>query len=423
MKPVVMVTYGGGHVTMLAPVARVLIERGTPLLFLAMTTAGAYLERLGLPYMGYQDLPGAQDEQVQGWGRELARDLPANSVVPLQESIAYLGLNYQDLVYRLGVEGAKQAYIEQGRHAFLPVTLFKHWLAEIEAGLVVATNSPRSERAALEAARALNTPSICAVDVFGIQEIQWIKQPNYASRICLLNNQVREWFIAQGCQPQTLVVTGNPAFERLQYPSTREAGRAMRQAKGWADNETVILWASQPEPLQHPFQNRVADALLPRKIEAHLRGFIARHSNFRLVVRYHPGEQGVLFKTGEPRVEQSLPSEDLSVLLNAVDKVVTLTSTVGLEGYLAGKPVISVRGSVFDEDVPYGEMGIATAVNTMGELDNALLTTNINNERSDSVETLYQQLPTQRMIEVIDELYSWRDELFYLAKLECFCHH
>jgi len=406
MKPVVMVAYGGGHVTMLAPVARVLIERGTPLLLLAMTTAGAYLERLGLPYIGYQNLPSAQDEQVQAWGRELARDLPANSVVPLQESIAYLGLNYHDLVNRLGIEGAKQAYTEQGRHAFLPITLFKHWLAEIDAGLVVATNSPRSERAVLEAARALNIPSICAVDVFGIQEIQWIKRPNYATKICVLNEQVRELFIHHGCSSEAVVVTGNPAFERLQYPTTREAGKAMRQAKGWADNETVILWASQPEPLQHPFKNRVGDALLPRKIEAYLREFITRHSNFRLVVRYHPSEQGVLFKAGEPRVEQSLPSEDLSVLLNAVDKVVTLTSTVGLEGYLAGKSVISVRGSVFDEDVPYGEMGIATSVSTMDELDNALLTTNINSERSDSVETLYQQLPTQRMIELIDELYS-----------------
>jgi len=417
MKPVVMVVYGGGHVTMLAPVARALLERGTPVLFLALTTAGAYLERLGLPYIRYHHLPGAQDEQVQAWGHELARDLPANSVVPLEESIAYLGLNYQDLVKRLGVEGAKQAYAEQGRHAFLPVTLFKHWLAEIEAGLVVATNSPRSERAALEAARALNIPSLCAVDVFGIQEIRWIKQPGYASRICVLNEQVREWFITQGCQPHTLVVTGNPAFERLQYPSMREAGRAMRQAKGWADNETVVLWASQPEPSQHPFNDLQGDSLLPRKIETHLREFVARQSNFRLVVRYHPSEQGVLFKTGESRVEQSLASEDLSVLLNAVDKVVTLTSTVGLEGYLASKPVISVRGSVFDKDVPYGEMGIATEVKTMDELDNALLTHTINTEYSTSVETPYQQLPTQRMIEVMDELYSTE------TALECFFDH
>ena len=93
MKPIVIVAYGGGHVSMLAPVTLALRERGTPVVFLALTTAGAYLDRLGISYISYRDLPGAQDEDVQAWGHELIRDFPLGGLVPREESVAYMGLN------------------------------------------------------------------------------------------------------------------------------------------------------------------------------------------------------------------------------------------------------------------------------------------------------------------------------------------
>ncbi len=52
----------------------------------------------------------------------------------------------------------------------------------------------------------------------------------------------------------------------------------------------------------------------------------------------------------------------LAPLLHAVDAVATLTSTVGLEGHLAGARLVQVTGSVFDEAMPLGRFGIADAV-------------------------------------------------------------
>jgi len=125
---VVLVAYGAAHVAMLAPVAQALIAPGTPVVFLALTTAGAFLERLGMPYIGYRHLPDAQDKTVQVLGKRLLADLPSSDSVSEEESIAYMGLNYLDLVNRLGEAGAKQAYAKQGRQAFLPIALFKGWL-------------------------------------------------------------------------------------------------------------------------------------------------------------------------------------------------------------------------------------------------------------------------------------------------------
>lgn len=403
MKPIVIVAYGGGHVSMLAPVTLALRERGTPVVFLALTTAGAYLDRLGISYISYRDLPGAQDEDVQAWGHELIRDFPLGGLVPREESVAYMGLNYQDLVARLGGEGARKAYEFNGRQAFLPVALFRRWLAMVQPALVVATNSPRSERAALEAAGTLGIPTLCAVDLFGDYAVQWIKQPGYATRICVLNEQVRDSFVREGCRPEALVVTGNPAFERLQLPDVQKAGRAMRQAKGWSDGETVVLWASQVEPQQHPFIDQQGDSSLPQRVEQKLREFIAEQQNFRLVVRYHPSEHTV-FSSGQERVEQSVSGEDLSVLLHAVDIVVILTSTVGLQAHLAGRTVISVGGSMFSAGVPYGEMGIATEIASLDLLAPVLLEKSAVVSQSCNIATAFRQAPTQKIIEVIDSI-------------------
>lgn len=403
--PIVLVAYGGGHVAMLAPVARRLIARGLPVVFLALTTAGAYLERAGIPYVSYRDLPGAGLESVDAWGRLLTRDLPPGGTVPVEESIAYMGLNYHELVIEHGVEGAAQRYADKGRQAFCPVGLFTRWFSDLRPSLVIATNSPRSEQAALEAASGLGIASICAVDIFGLQEIQWIKQPGYASRICVLNDQVREVFIAHGCRADDVVVTGNPAFERLQHAEARIAGRELRANRGWAEDETVLLWASQVEPEQHPFVPLAGDPTLPRRIESNLRQFISTHPHHRLIVRYHPSER-VAFQAGQERVELSPSSEDLATLLHAVDVVIVATSTVGLEAHLAGRAVLSVTGSVFTQDAPYGQMGIAVDVASPDLLEAALdaLPAQVAAGQHVTGERVQVASPTDNLVAVIDSL-------------------
>lgn len=373
-KPILLVAYGGGHVAMLAPVARSLMARGHSLVFLALTTARAYLERVGIPCIGYRDLPEANNAHAVAWGRKLASDLPSGGNVPEAESIAYMGLNYRELVAEYGEEGAANLFAEKGRQAFCPVGLFKRWLRELDPSLVIATSSPRSEQAVLKAAKELGIASICAVDIFGRNEIQWIKEPGYASRICVLNEQVKGSFVAEGCRADMVVITGNPAFDRLQQAETRDAGRAMRRAKGWTEDDTVILWASQVEPERHPFAPRIGDPTLPRRIEASLRDFIRGREKHRLVIRHHPSEN-VQFQPGQARVDNSPSSEELAILLHAVDIVVVTTSTVGLEAHLAGRPVLSVKGSVFTPDAPYGEMGIAFEVESADLLTDALSST------------------------------------------------
>ena len=364
------VAYGGGHVTMLRPVAQAAIADGHKVGFLGLTTAQADLEQHGLDYFGFAELEGAGDPQVQAWGRELAGpDLP-DSPVPYRESVAYHGLNFADLVAEMGEDASRRLYLERGRQAFLPLLTMKRMLKALRPRLVVATNSPRAERALFLAAATLGIPAVCVVDLFAIQEVKWIAQPGYAEVICVLNKEVREWIISNGGAPNRVVVTGNPAFDTLVDGQSAAAGLALRAEKGFTGDDKVILWASNVEPERHPFTGAAGDSNLPRQIEAQLRQLVTRHEDWRLVVRYHPSET-VSF-TPLSRVSLSPRSEALHHLVHAVDAVVVMSSTVGLEAHLAGRPVISVDLSVFAADAPYSRMGISTGVADLGHLERAI---------------------------------------------------
>jgi hypothetical protein len=61
----------------------------------------------------------------------------------------------------------------------------------------------------------------------------------------------------------------------------------------------------------------------------------------------------------DPRIVVAGQDVDLPTLLHAVDLVVTLNSTVGLEGHLAGTRLVQILGSVFDHAMPLKRYGIA----------------------------------------------------------------
>ncbi|MDB5790421.1 MAG: hypothetical protein JWQ80_445 [Massilia sp.] len=366
-----LVAYGGGHVAALAPVAQALRESGRDFVFLALTTAGPYLDRLGIPHIGFKDLSGAGDADVLEFGERLAADLPAGGTVPHAETVAYLGMNYRDLVEEHGAGGAEELYRVHGRQAFLPVRTMERVIRSLQPDLVLATNSPRAERAAIVAAGRCGVKSICNVDLFGMQEIKWIGVPGYADVVCVLNEEVRRAFIAYGRKPDEVIVTGNPAFDRLRDPAVVSAGLALRKERGWNDERKTVLWASNVEPEVHPFTGEKGDPSLPGRIEQYLRDFVAANHGYRLVVRYHPSQREVF--VAQAGVDVSPATESVSVLLHAVDIVVVMASTVGLEAALAGRPVISVVGSVFGADAPYARMGISTEAATIASIGEALL--------------------------------------------------
>ncbi|MDP3760307.1 MAG: UDP-glycosyltransferase [Ramlibacter sp.] len=369
MKKVLFVCYGSGHVRMVVPVAKALAESGlAQVQVLGLTTAAPVVRAAGLPLLRFKDFIGTGDEAALARGRELvaamgALDDPA-------ESEAYMGLCYAELEAEAGAAEAQRRYAQLGRQAFLPVRTMKRFLRQVKPDLLVVTNSPRAERASVVAARQLGIPAICLVDLFAVDEVRWIGAADYAQKVCVLNEGVRDFLLAAGRQAGQVVVTGNPAFDALLDPVNAVQGRELRRQHGW-DGRRVILWPSQAEPAIHPFDGTPGDPELPARVLERLYGWVGRNEDAVLCVRPRAGEPAPVIPAGG-RVVVTGQDWPLPALLHAVDTVVTLTSTVGLEGHLCGARLVQVLGSVFEAAMPLARFGVADAAVPVDGLEGAL---------------------------------------------------
>ncbi len=369
MKKVLFVCYGSGHVRMVVPVAHALQAAGlAQVQVLGLTTAARVVRAAGLPLLQFKDflLPG--DEAALALGQELLADMGA--VQDPAESAAYLGLCFAELQAEVGPQEARARYARLGRQAFLPVNTLRRILQVVQPDLLVVTNSPRAERAAVLAAASIGLPSVCIVDLFAIDEVRWIGAPDYAQRVCVLNEEVKQFLISAGRKPEQVVVTGNPAFDVLQGPHPVRAGRELRHSQGW-DDKRVLLWPSQTEPAVHPFDGRPGDPSLPEQVLAQLVAWVQDHADAVLCVRPRAGEPMPALPS-DPRIVVTGQDWPLPELLHAVNTVVTLSSTVGLEGHLCGTRLIQVLGSVFEDAMPLARFGVADAAVPLPGLHQAL---------------------------------------------------
>lgn len=370
MKDVLFVTYGSGHVRMVLPVAQALASSGLgrPLV-LGLTTAAPLVKEAGLELLQFKDflLPG--DDKALAHGRRLLGQM-RGPVADEQESIAYLGLCYSELEQDVGVCEASQRYARYGRQAFLPLRILQRVLSRISPSLVVATNSPRAERAAIEGARALGIPSVCMVDLFCLDEVGWIGQPDYGDRVCVLNDSVKEFLVHAGRDDAQVVVTGNPAFDDLANPLYVAKGVFLREINHW-NGKHVLLWPTQVEPAFHPFNGKPGHPDLPHRALSAVVEWVLSRQDCVLCVRPRAGELAPPLPA-DARIRIVGQETGLASLLHAVDIVVTLNSTVGLEGHLAGKRLIQVLGSVFDDAMPLKKYGIADEAVAVESISQAL---------------------------------------------------
>lgn len=347
---------------MLLPVMDALRTRGdVDISVLALTMARGKVAKAGYDPIGFRDLVEPGDEAALAIGRRLAESLPPSSDVPHDESVAYLGLSYRELELGLGERGAQDRFAAEGRRAFLPVETTGRLIDRLDPDIVVATNSPRAERAMIEAAGRRSIPSLALGDLFLNSEWPWMARNGYATRVGVMAEWVKRHLIEKGRAPEDIVVTGNPAFDRIVSPDARDAGKCLRQALGWQDN-LVIALALPLVRAEDPRLSAYGDYV------GELEHFCRQAPDARVIIRPHPNQPLQDFEM-PPDFRFSGRDEDFYAVLWASDIVVTAFSTVGLEAALAGRQVVTIGA---DGTVPYGELGLSTEIADVRELGQAL---------------------------------------------------
>jgi hypothetical protein len=328
------VCYGGGHAKMMIPVVRELSRDGRwePIV-LGLTLAGPQMRAAGIAAFGYRDLIRPDDRDAEAHGHTLLDDShDPSSGIALEESVAYLGLSYQDLVDRLGAAAAADRYREHGRHAFLQLGPMRRAIERWRPDVVVTTNSPKSERAALVAAREAGLPTVAIEDLLGIRQvvIRDFVPPFRADRLCVstsiaIENLERD----EGADRASCRLTGNPSFDRLATVADRRDDARARLGIGSGTRLAVFYTQSGPD-LDTVSALVAGVAQLPG-----LRVGIRRHPNHR---RSAPDQ----VRAGLPARVALFDDEDLDDLLAAEDVAVSVSTTVMVEAILSDNVVVQL---------------------------------------------------------------------------------
>jgi CDP-Glycerol:Poly(glycerophosphate) glycerophosphotransferase len=393
---VFIVTYGNGHVAKVAPVVAALRERGIKVMVMALTLGYKQAEALGLNPLGYQDFLHLVDKDLAlAYGQQLLEH-NSHPDVDENESVAYLGVNYLEWVEQYGVDEARQRYEAGGRRSFLPVNFIGKVIDQLRPGLIVSTASPRSEQAAIEAGVSRGIPTLTMMDLFALPTDGFYKNKVFADRITLLSELTRKNLLSRAIDSSRLVVTGCPAYDKLLDSVQATQGAAWKRQLGW-DNKYVVMWAGTLEEASDHTPDEYLGTGLATQVENQLRDWVTQNENAALIVRYHPSQYHLFDNLhSHDRVYFSNPSKDpLHMQLHASDCVVTQMSTVGFEGFLIGKRLITLSFSpmvaTFGSD--YSKLGLGESALSVAHLISMLDTYTDSHQNPDALPPLGRATP------------------------------
>lgn len=360
-RRILFVTYGGGHVATLLPVIQEL-RNEFECQVLGLTNAEPVLKQVGTECLS---LSPYLDEHTRRIGEQLAERMHApDKGIPLESSIAYLGVSMGDLIAEVGEERARELLQEKGRHAFFPVRTLRRLLQDYEPDLVVATNSPRAEKAALVAAHQLGIPSLRVEQLFG-EDRSGIEGPlPPVTRHACMHEYVKETLIRRGAQPDRVVVTGQPQFDMVLRRNPKAEAYLLQRIG--AVEKPIVVVGTQPG---------ISSATLEEVIAT-----IRNMPQCKWVVKTHPSESSQRYES----FFSALALKEISVighepehfyatdLLRLSSCLITEFSTLGLEAALMDRPVITLNMSGNIEPVPYAELGLAVRVTNRGSLGHVL---------------------------------------------------
>jgi len=274
-----------------------------------------------------------------------------------------------ELVERWGEAHALERYRERGRWAFMPVRFMESVMRQLRPDVIVTTNSPRSEQAAIEAGRLLGIPSLCMVDLFSPPGDPFLGRKLYADALTTINELGKRNLAMAGIPRERIHVTGSPAFDGLASRDRIADAAAERKRLGW-EGLKIVLWAGNMEaflpnegPMSDPFY-------FPHEVERILREFVRANADTALLVRYHPNQvQHFSVRPPQERVLWVDPLARAAHLdVQMVDLVVVNGSTIGLEAAIAGKSVLSMDNSPSQHVFPLSEFGVSRGVPSFEQL-------------------------------------------------------
>ncbi len=179
----------------------------------------------------------------------------------------------------------------------------------------------------------------------------------------------REWFN----QDSSIVITGNPAFDRLSSKKFNSKSEWRRRYGLDANKKIVLFVTQQVNPFSIFWTDDLFHAMLSDLLGAlGVNGF----QEFQLVVKIDPYEKMSTYNEMKKREQWKdvivIHRCDLYQLMCEADIIVTLDSTAALEAMFLDKPVISYNLTGRKDRVPFSNFNAALTVTKQEELSRAI---------------------------------------------------
>lgn len=349
---------------MVIPVIQALAKKDVKVHVLGLTMASAALKKAGIAYHAFKDFMLPTDTDAKVFGEKLAHEMHSSHTdISFEESVAYLGLSYWDLVQRLGRREADETFSKKGRHAFLPLLILERVFDNLKPDIVVTTTSPRAELAARMVAKNRNILSVCISDLIGSTS-----HPISVNHLCVASALALEKYkLIQNVEADHFHVVGNPAMDqalnyrgqpslswrRENYPECDENKKfvltAEQQGYYFSDKKRFIYW--QPSEVEHHLEQTFA---------------ACQASHAVMLIRPHPSLNPEIYtqwlKRKPPGQVAMADKKDLYPLLNACDLVLSNNSTIMLDALYTERPVLLLHYPESASLLPLDEMGMASSV-------------------------------------------------------------
>jgi hypothetical protein len=339
-KKILLVSYGGAHYKIMSLLYKSLIQKFNPkqLIFLALTSAQKSCEEDEIKYKKLGNYDHLFDKKLIN---KIGNNLISKKEITLDfnESILYHGLSFFDLSNSFGSKKAYDLYAEHGRSAFMPIKTMESIIQYEAVDQVVSTDSPRFEQASLTAANNLNVKSICVPTLFGNREIadrlyqktkSDIYRPNYDFAYVAHNKTKTNILKAEKKRKlDSIIVTGSPIFDDVIKQYTKN--KKIKLNIDFSRYKIKFFYATQD------YGNSISmlqEVLVP---------YFLNNKDKILIVKPHPGEDPLKygFLNKYKNIEVIL-NENANNISDISDIIIVEDSTVGLEGILMKKKVLSI---------------------------------------------------------------------------------
>ncbi len=170
----------------------------------------------------------------------------------------------------------------------------------------------------------------------------------------------KQFLVDQGLDAKKIKVTGKPEYDALLDKNLDRSKECKRF--GLNPNKKICLFATQ-------YGINKQDEIAIKKIKNFVFETFQKRDDLQLIIKTHPSDKQDYSPYISDRVKVVNNSEFNKILLNLSDVIMTVSSTIALEGVICDKPLIIVNRG---QDIYYVDEGVALKATNGNELSESL---------------------------------------------------